>query len=208
MRTIYKFIAAIAAPAAFAAIAFGPTVADACYGCVPGSDGKTGNGLMCQVSIGDKNHYWGYTARGQICNYDSNDEVRVYCPLLRDRMSSTAGLSCASATLVHHGDAYPGCGLSDEKSYECIVQSRNSTGVYGWWHGYNPPAGDGGGDIMMVHDAAQNMVYTDWRGKLNNSHSVSTNFHGGASYSLSCDLPPVGNCGGRNCVANLKWHER
>ncbi len=208
-RTITRIAALFLTPGLAAGLVLiEPQSASACYGCFAGSDGKTSNGLECQVAYGDRNHSWGYSSLGQICNYDSNDEVIVHCPLLRDKMTNRDGLSCASATVLHQGGAaYTGCGLADVRNYECVVQSKSSTGRYGWWEGWDSPAGDGGGAIGMNNDAASQTVHTDWRKQLRHSHNVTTNFHGGASYFLSCALPPVGSCGGSSCLSNLKWHE-
>lgn len=186
--------------------------AEACYGCNVGTDGKTSPGLACQVDIGSKGADWGYNSLGQICNQDTIDDVMVHCPLLRDLEDSKSGLSCASATLTYHKagsqSGPPGCGLVNGDSYECIVQSKDATGYYGWWYGWAEPLSDTGGPLVLTSDPTGTVWFTDWRGKVWNSYAMGANYYEHGSYYLSCVLPSVGNCGGETCLATLKWWER
>ena len=187
----------------------GARAAHACYGCASGKDGKTAPALECQVFKSDKNHNWGYTDLGQICNYDTQDTVRVVCPLLRDRMSSTNGLSCATATLFRSGGADPGgCGLIDTNNWKCILQSKDETGLYGSWSGWMGPRTNNGAKLNFnTSQYKYGRLMQDWRYKLQNSFSAGTNYLQSGHYFLTCDLPPVGSCGGKNCVSGLKWFE-
>lgn len=178
-------------------------------------DGKTAPGLVCQVEVRDKNHNWGYTELGQVCNYDAREEVMVVCPLLRDSWTSTNGLECAAATLVRHGvpsiygSQYPPatCGLDDVRQWPCILQSKSATGYTGWWTGWKVIGQDGFPPFDFVYDVPTARFMQDWQHSLESSYKVTNEPLQSGIYFLSCILPPVYNCGGSNCLSSLKWIE-
>lgn len=188
--------------------------AQACYGCGEGSDGKTSPGLACVVRHADRNHNWGYNSIGQICNYDVEHEVEVVCPLLRDVMDSTDGLSCVAATLVRLGGSYVHgarsilCGggyLDKAAQWECIVQSKDATGLWGWWSDWQPLEYNFDANSTYQDD----YVAQDWTWKLPDSYPVTTEHLQSGQYFLSCRLPRVDRyCGGANCLASFKWREK
>lgn len=177
--------------------------------------GKTINGLECQVDLEDKDKDWGYTNIGQICN-QGDEDLLVHCPLMRTQLPSKDGLSCASATLVYqqNGGDEPGCGLGSERAWNCVLLSRDETGWLGWWVGSGPWPDDDGdygtpnAHIPELHYAPANVWETTWQAAINDSFPVDTGASQGGTYMMSCLLPSTGTCGGETCLSSLKWWER
>jgi hypothetical protein len=180
--------------------------------------GKASNGLECQIDWQDKaKTTWGYNA-GQLCHHDTKDEILVHCPLLREQTESTEGLTCAAATLVHQGGdattgtttpchyfAPPQNGFGSPR-FECILRSSKAHGWAGWWFGTGP--GEASPSVNITPFGGPAKVWaTEWRASMWHSTVVDgDHFHGG-SYTLSCTLPSVADCGGEVCIAGLKWFE-
>lgn len=188
-----------------ASIVGSPGIAAACLGvCGNGSTDWTAPGAQCQITVGSKSESWGYSELGQICNYDTNDTIRVVCPLQRQEWSSTSGLDCATASFVGMGGSVTGCGRNNANNWRCIVQSKDQTSIWGWWTGWADVADQG---VSFNYSAETGSIFQDITFKLPHSQSVTTNLDDGGHYFMTCDLPPVGGCGGSNCLSSLKWSE-
>jgi hypothetical protein len=191
-------------------------------GCFDGKDGngalngKTVNGLACQVDFMDKDRStWGYTDLGQLCNWDPNEELFVHCPLLRTQVSSAEGLNCASSTMIHqNGFQAPKTPCSwlydttenSSTRFECVLRSAEESGWFGWWFGWGF---DGQPNIKMQEMGGPGKVWqTEWRAHIALSAIANDQYHWGGTYMMSCMLPQLSSCGGEVCLTSLKWFEK
>ncbi len=189
----------------------GPDLAEACLTthCKNvDSDGvrKTSPGSACTVFVDDRRHHAGDNSIGGFCNYDRDEPVIVTCPLIRERWDRTDGLDCATAYLTRFEppDNKPDevC-LIETKHWECVLQSKDATGLAGWWEGWSSMASAG----MPKFDTKPGYNQSYWQAVLPHSHQVTDSWSRMGSYFLSCELPPVGECGGSNCLTSYKWVE-
>ena len=169
--------------------------------------GKAIDGLECQIDWLDKNKDWGYTNIGQICN-GGYEEILVHCPLMRTEMPSTKGLTCASATLVVQQGKFRACGPLNPEQWDCVLRSQDDTGWYGWYIGSGPWSltNDTGTYNFSPGFPGANVWSAEWQAAINDSYEITP--ERGASYMMSCFLPPPGSCGGETCLSSLKWWER
>ena len=169
--------------------------------------GKAIDGLECQIAWDDKTKDWGYTNAGQICN-GGYEEILVHCPLMRTEMESTRGLTCASATLVIQESPIKGCGPLNPEQWDCVLRSQDDTGWYGWYVGSGPwsPINETGTYDFSPGYAGANVWSAEWQAAINHSYEITP--EQGASYMMSCFVPPPGSCGGLTCLSSLKWWER
>jgi hypothetical protein len=189
--------------------------------------GKTIAGLECQIDVEDRHEEWGYNSLGQICNNSGTEDLVVHCPLLRTEVKSTEGLYCAVASLMYWDDAVidsdsdgkPGCGLHGQgqgegnSPWRCVIQSKDETGVFGWWYGYVQAGGIGAIHTMTSMPGVPGGWKIEWASNLMHSNTASHTEFVGASYYLSCELPATlpqstGKCGGSTCLSSLRWFEK
>jgi hypothetical protein len=174
--------------------------------------GKSIDGLECQIDWEDKNADWGYTNIGQICN-GGYEPILVHCPLMRTQTKSTKGLSCAAAqfTIQQSPINEGACGHFAANEWNCVLRSQDATGWYGSYEGSGPWDNKPPVNEISTTDfddgfPAANVWTAYWRAAINDSKQVTA--EQGATYMLSCILPPPGSCQGETCLASLRWWER
>lgn len=194
--------------------AFARPISHGCYDGVDGpraTRGKSSPGLICQIDFEDRDHIWGYTNAGQICNFDPRNEILVHCPLLREELEEDSGLYCASATFVYQQGINPhgSCPAVAASRYACRLASVDETGWAGWWFGYQTLDQNGYTPSNWLMHYGGHLWGLDWRAEVSKAFAVNDVQLEGGSYYLSCKIPPVfSQCGGQSCLASLKWFER